>query len=58
MYLRLKKEKIKMEYEILEHRLYKTILPYNIEHLDILKEEIKKEEMDHQVCIRCTEGLL
>ena len=47
-----------MEYEILEHRLYKTILPYNIEYLDILKEEIKKEEMDYQVCIRCTEGLL
>ena len=60
MYLRLKKEKekIKMAFESLEHRLYKTILPYNIEYLDILKEEIKKEEMDHQVCIRCTEGLL
>ena len=47
-----------MAFESLEHRLHKTILPYNIEYLDILKEEIKKEEMDHQVCIRCTEGLL
>lgn len=60
LFLRLRKEKenIEMAFHSFKHRLHKTILCFDVEKLDALNSEIKKEKMDYSQCIIWIEALL
>ncbi|MDO4466152.1 MAG: alpha-E domain-containing protein [Bacillota bacterium] len=60
MYLRLRKGKkdVVKAFNSLEHRLHKTILPFDFSKMDLLKKEVFSDSIHYAECIQCVEGLL
>ena len=60
MYLRLRrsKQEIKKAYAMLENRLHKNYLPYDLKQLTQLKQCIEQEEISYESAINCVESLI
>lgn len=60
MYLRLRKQPkdIVKAYNSLDHRLHKTIIPFDLLKMETLKKNIYKNPINYSESIVCVEGLL